>query len=63
MVRTVAIVVTAAVVGGLAGAAVGLAVGGGHATGAATTPQPVVGTNTSALRSTARASALSPEAV
>ena len=63
MVRTVAIVVTAAVVGGLAGAAVGLAVGGGHATGAATTPQPVVGTNTSAVRSTATASALSPEAV
>jgi len=63
MVRTVAIVVSAAVVGGLAGAAVGVAVGGGHATGAATTPQPVVGTNTSAVRSTARASALSPEAV
>lgn len=55
--RTVAIVVAAAVVGGLVGASVGIAVGGGHPTGAATKPQPVVGTNTSAVRSTARASA------
>jgi S1-C subfamily serine protease len=60
--RTVAIVLAAAVVGGLAGAAVGVAVGGGHATGGTGMP-PLAATPTSAVRTLSATGPLSPEAV
>ena len=62
MARTVAIVLAAAVVGGLAGASIGVAVGGGHST-ASTGIAPLAATPTSAVRSLSAAAPLTPEAV
>ena len=58
--RTFAIVVTAALVGGIAGAAIGIAVDGGRSSSSNPTAAPVVGEPTSHVHT---AAALSPEAI
>ena len=58
--RTFAIVVTAALVGGIAGAAIGIAVDGGRSSSSNPTAAPVVAEPTSVVHSVA---ALSPEAI
>jgi len=58
--RTFAIVVTAALVGGIAGAAIGIAVDGGRSSSSNSTAAPVVGEPTSVVHT---AAALSPEAI
>ena len=58
--RTFAIVVTAAVVGGIAGAAIGIAVDGGRSSSSNPTAAPVVAEPTSVVHTVA---ALSPEAI
>ena len=58
--RTFAIVVTAALVGGIAGAAFGIAVDGGRSSSSNSTAAPVVGEPTSVVHT---AAALSPEAI